>query len=261
VIPDDLRSRLDAWLADDPDERDRAELEALARDDGAAAAAALADRFRGRLGFGTAGLRGAVGAGPNRMNRAVVRATTAALAQWLRARAPAAAGDLAAEAGVVIGCDARHRSDEFADEAARVLAGAGIGVHLLPRRQPTPLLAFAVPHLRAAAGIMITASHNPPADNGYKLYLGDGAQIVPPADAQIESAIRGLGPLPEVGLAPLDSPLIVRHGDEVASAYLDLVCAGRCPRRGAGGGRGAHGPGRRRDVRRDHRVRVLARGA
>jgi len=226
VIPDDLRARLTAWLADDPDERDRAELEALAADGGEQAAAELADRFNGRLEFGTAGLRGAVAAGPNRMNRAVVRATTAALAGWLAGRGRAMVGPAAAEAGVVIGHDARHRSDEFADEAARVLAGAGIRVHLLPGPEPTPLLAFAVRHLRAAAGIMITASHNPPADNGYKLYLSDGAQIVPPADVEIESAIRALGPLSQVRLAPPDSPLIVALGDEVAAAYLDQVCAG-----------------------------------
>jgi phosphomannomutase len=226
VIPDELRARLDAWLADDPDERDRAELEELARaDTNGTAAAELADRFGGRLEFGTAGLRGTVAAGPNRMNRAVVRGTTAALAKWLRGRGRGIAGVGAAEAGVVIGCDARHRSDEFADEAAQVLAGAGIRVHLLPRRQPTPLLAFAVRHLHAAAGVMITASHNPPAYNGYKLYLRDGAQIVPPADAEIEAEIRGLGPLAQVPLAPLDSPLIARPGDEVAAAYLDLICA------------------------------------
>jgi phosphomannomutase len=220
---DDLRVRLDTWLADDPDERDRAELQALAADDGAADE--LADRFSGRLEFGTAGLRGTIGAGPNRMNRAVVRGTTAALANWLRGRGRGIAGAGAAEAGVVIGCDARHRSDEFADEAARVLAGAGIRVHLLPHRQPTPLLAFAVRHLQAAAGIMITASHNPPAYNGYKLYLRDGAQIIPPADAEIEAEIRGLGPLSAVALAPPDSPLIAHLGDEVARAYLDLICA------------------------------------
>ncbi len=225
MIPGDLRARLDAWLADDPDERDRAELAALAADDSAEAAAELADRFAGRLEFGTAGLRGKVAAGPNRMNRAVVRAATAALAGWLRGPGRAVAGTAAAEAGVVIGWDARHRSDEFADEAARVLAGAGIRVHLLPPQQPTPLLAFAVRYLRAAAGIMITASHNPPADNGYKLYLADGAQIVPPADAEIESAIRGLGPLAQVRLAGPDSPLIGQLGDEVAAAYLDRICA------------------------------------
>ncbi|HEX4658424.1 MAG TPA: phospho-sugar mutase [Streptosporangiaceae bacterium] len=228
MISDDLRGRLGAWLADDPDERDRAELEELARDDSDSAQAELADRFAGRLEFGTAGLRGAVAAGPNRMNRAVVRGTTAALAQWLLSHQPRGGGTSSrgvAEAGVVIGCDARHRSDEFADEAARVLAGAGIRVHLIPRRQPTPLLAFAVRHLGAAAGIMVTASHNPPADNGYKLYLGDGAQIIPPADAEIESAIRGLSPLSQIPLGPPDSPLITWHGDEVAQAYLDAICA------------------------------------
>ena len=245
MIDDVLRAQAAAWIAADPDPRDAADLQALldqamlaaapedkappdqglpddAAPDGAAdAAAELADRFGGRLEFGTAGLRGAVAAGPNRMNRAVVRGTTAALAGWLLERSRGAS----AEAGVVIGCDARHRSDEFADEAAAVLAGAGIRVHLLPRQQPTPLLAFSVRYLGAAAGIMITASHNPPADNGYKLYLGDGAQIVPPADAEIEAAIRDLGPLSLVPVAPPDSPLVVRRGDELATAYLDAVCA------------------------------------
>jgi len=262
MIDPDLRARIDAWVADDPDERDRTELRTLLAAGSPAAAAELADRFGGRLEFGTAGLRGAVAAGPNRMNRAVVRGATAALAGWLREQArtgmpkpvdvassglgaverhvqrhpaerdpaerdPAAGGGGAAEgwASVVIGCDARHRSDEFADEAARVLAGAGLRVHLLPPRQPTPLLAFAVRHLSATAGIMITASHNPPADNGYKLYLADGAQLIPPADADIEAAIRALGPLARVPVAARDSPLIIRHGDEVARAYIGAVTA------------------------------------
>jgi phosphomannomutase len=227
VIGDDLHREVFAWIADDPDERDRAELSALLRaatgpdsDESERAAAELDDRFSGRLEFGTAGLRGAVAAGPNRMNRAVVRGTTAALAGWLLYIDPAAA-----QTGVVIGCDARHRSEEFAQEAARVLAGAGIAVHLLPPRQPTPLLAFAVRHLAAAAGIMITASHNPPADNGYKLYLGDGAQIVPPADLEIEAATRSLDLLSRVPVTRPDDPLIVRHGDEIAAAYLDAICA------------------------------------
>jgi phosphomannomutase len=220
IASSELRATVSAWIAEDPDEADRAELTGLLADDSPAAAADLADRFSGRLEFGTAGLRGAVGAGPNRMNRAIVRATTAALAAWLHDRDPASA-----EAGVVIGCDARHRSDQFADEAARVLAGAGFRVHLLPRQQPTPLLAFAVRHLRAAAGVMITASHNPPADNGYKLYLSDGAQIVPPADAEIQAAISQLGPLSQIPLAEPGSPLISRPGEAVAQAYLDAVCA------------------------------------
>ncbi len=224
--PGELDQRVRAWIADDPSAADRGELQdllgAAARDDaaGQAAAAGLADRFAGRLQFGTAGLRGAMGAGPNRMNRAVVRAATAGLARWLREHRPDAA-----RAGVVLGWDARHHSAEFAADAAAVLAGAGVRVHLLPRRSPTPLLAFAVRHLSAGAGVMITASHNPPADNGYKLYLGDGAQIVPPVDTEIEAAIRGLGALSQIPLGPPGSPLIIRHGDEIAGAYLDTILA------------------------------------
>ena len=225
-VSGDLAQRAEAWITDDPSLEDRAELQdlldAAQRDDpaGRAAAAGLADRFAGRLEFGTAGLRGVMGAGPNRMNRAVVRAATAGLARWLHEHRPAAA-----RAGVVVGWDARHRSAGFAAEAAAVLTGAGIRVHLLPGRSPTPLLAFAVRHLSAGAGVMITASHNPPADNGYKLYLGDGAQIIPPVDAQIEAAIRHVGPLRAIPLGPPDSPLITRHGDEIAQAYLDAILA------------------------------------
>ena len=224
MVSPELRSRVTAWIADDPDERDRRELTELLNAEGAGAdeaGAELADRFGGRLEFGTAGLRGAVAAGPNRMNRAVVRATTAALAGWLLGRDEG----LARDRGVVIGCDARHRSEEFAEEAARVLAGAGIPVWRLPSRQPTPLLAFAIRRLGTASGIMITASHNPPADNGYKLYLGDGAQIVPPADVEIEAAIAAIGPLAAVPVADAGSPLIRLLGDEVARDYLDALCA------------------------------------
>ncbi len=228
TIGAELREAIEAigaWIADDPDRRDQDELRGLldlagTADGGADAAdaeAELRDRFAGRLTFGTAGLRGAVGAGPNRMNRAVVRATTAAVAGWLLD-----AGSTTTPA-VVVGCDARHRSADFADEAARVLAGAGIRVHLLPRPGPTPLLAFAVLHLGADAGIMITASHNPAADNGYKLYLSDGAQVIPPVDAEIEGRIAELGPLSAVRAANLNNPLIARHGDEVAAAYLDAI--------------------------------------
>ena len=182
----------------------------------------MRDRFADRLHFGTAGLRGVVAAGPNRMNRAVVRAATAAVAGWLLAPGPGARDE---GTSVVVGCDARHRSAEFADEVAAVLAGAGIAVHMLPLPCPTPLLAFAVRHLGAAAGVMVTASHNPAADNGYKLYLSDGAQVIPPADAEIEQRITGLGPLSQIPVAGAGSPLITRHGDEVARAYLDAVVA------------------------------------
>jgi phosphomannomutase len=222
----ELRAAAEAWIADDPDAGDRAELRglvdrafAVAGSD-ALALAELRDRFAGRLEFGTAGLRGVVAAGPNRMNRAVVRAATAAVAGWLLG----AAAD-GARPQVVIGCDARHRSAEFADEAARVLAGAGIAVHMLPQPGPTPLLAFAVRYLAASAGVMITASHNPAADNGYKLYLRDGAQVIPPVDAEIEARMAGLGPLSQVPVAADASPLITCHGDEVAQAYLDAVVA------------------------------------
>ena len=184
--------------------------------------AELRDRFADRLHFGTAGLRGVVAAGPNRMNRAVVRAATAAVAGWL-------ASEGTASPGVVLGCDARHRSAEFAEEAAGVLAGAGIAVHMLPRPCPTPLLAFAVRQLGMAAGVMITASHNPAADNGYKLYLSDGAQVIPPADADIEKRIAGLGPLARVPVAAAGSPLITRHGDEIAEAYLAAIVAAAGP--------------------------------
>jgi phosphomannomutase len=222
----DVRDQAAAWIAADVDDQDKADLTALLADASQAAAAELADRFARRLTFGTAGLRGAVAAGPNRMNTATVTATTAALARWLLDR-----DEAAAESGVVVGCDARHRSDEFAVQTARVLAGAGIRVHLLPSREPTPFLAFSIRHLRAAAGVMITASHNPAADNGYKLYLSDGAQIVPPADTDIEAAIAAVGPLADIPLAPLDSPLITRYGDAVMQAYLDAVIAelGRAP--------------------------------
>src|SRR5215471_4569444 len=189
AVQAELRATVEAWIDDDTDERDREELRALldraAGDDGAAAE--LEDRFAGRLAFGTAGLRGAIGAGPNRMNRAVVRAATAAV--------------------------------------AGVLAEAAIRVLLLPRPGPTPLLAFAVRRLAASAGIMITASHNPAEDNGYKLYLSDGAQVIPPVDAEIESRMTRLGPLTAIPAASLDDPLIVRIGDEVAEAYLQAVTA------------------------------------
>jgi len=214
----EIRQAAEAWLADDPDEGDRAELRTVL--DGLPGTAAdLADRFAGPLTFGTAGLRGPLRAGPNGMNLAVVRAAAAGLVRWLGSRG--AGGPL------VIGYDARHRSREFALETARVCTGAGRPALVLPGPLPTPVLAYAVRALDAVAGVMVTASHNPPQDNGYKVYLGEalggavgaGAQIVPPADAQIEAAIRAVGPLSSV---PLGAPGSVLPVDLVRS-YVDSV--------------------------------------
>src|SRR5262245_31866074 len=195
-----LVEHAEAWLADDPDPATREELRAVL--DGLPATLAdLADRFAGPLTFGTAGLRGPLRAGPNGMNLAVVRAAAAGLVHWL--------GSSGVEGPVVVGYDARYRSREFAEETARVATGAGRPALLLPGPLPTPVLAFAVRRLGAAAGVMVTASHNPPRDNGYKVYLGAalggeagaGAQIVPPVDARIEAAIRAVS-LPSVLLGP-----------------------------------------------------------
>ena len=183
----DLLEGAEAWLADDPDPATRAELAAAieaARVGEPAAADDLADRFVGMLQFGTAGLRGILGAGPNRMNRAVVIRTAAGLAAYLGARTPAPI--------VVVGFDARHNSDVFARDTAAVVTAAGGRALLLPRPLPTPVLAFATRHLGADAGVMVTASHNPARDNGYKVYLGDGSQIVPPADVDIAACIDAI---------------------------------------------------------------------
>ncbi|MGZ4443086.1 MAG: phospho-sugar mutase [Nocardioidaceae bacterium] len=208
----DLLERARAWAAEDPDDVTRAELEALVRaaeaDPDGADAAELADRFDGRLEFGTAGLRGALGAGPNRMNRAVVVRAAAGLAAYLR--------EQRVEGGVVIGYDARHNSDVFAEDTAAVMAGAGRRAMVLPRPLPTPVLAYAIRKLGCAAGVMVTASHNPPQDNGYKVYLGDGSQIVPPADAGISAQIDAVGRLEDV---PMASDW-ARLGDEVVEDYL-----------------------------------------
>ncbi len=191
-----------AWLAQDPDPVTRAELEDLlarAGDGDEEASADLADRFAGRLAFGTAGLRGELGAGSNRMNRVLVAQAAAGLAAYVQERA----GERTPT--VVIGYDGRRNSDVFARDSAELFAGAGLRAILLPRLLPTPVLAFAVRHLQADAGVMVTASHNPPNDNGYKVYLGgadEGAQIVSPADADIAEHIRRIADAGDVASLP-----------------------------------------------------------
>src|SRR6187397_3749475 len=165
---DSVIARARAWAAEDPDPATRAELEALIEQ---GESDELADRFDGTLEFGTAGLRGALGAGPRRMNRVVVLRAAAGLAAYLRDTGATASSAGRDAASVVIGYDARHHSDVFARDTAEVMAGAGLKAYVLPRPLPTPLLAFAIRDLGCVAGVMVTACHNPPQDNGYKVYL------------------------------------------------------------------------------------------
>mgnify|MGYP001791691204 CR=1 FL=1 len=215
--PPDLLERAISWRDDDPDEATRAELDAVlvaAQSGDVEAGADLADRFVGMLEFGTAGLRGALGAGPNRMNRSVVIRAAAGLTAYLKETSP--------QPLVVIGLDARHNSDVFAEDTAAVVVAAGGRAMLLPRPLPTPVLAFAIRHLGADAGVMVTASHNPAQDNGYKVYLGDGSQIVPPSDAQIAAHIAEVGLVADV---PRASSGWTTLNDDVLEAYLDAAAA------------------------------------
>ncbi|WP_405517258.1 phospho-sugar mutase [Streptomyces canus] len=217
---DDLIARARTWLAEDPDPDTREELAGLLDADDVTE---LTARFSGTLQFGTAGLRGELGAGPMRMNRTVVIRAAAGLAAYLKKHG-------STDGLVVIGYDARHKSEDFAQDTAAVMTGAGLKAAVLPRPLPTPVLAFAIRHLGAVAGVEVTASHNPPRDNGYKVYLGDGSQIVPPADADIAAEIAAIAslndvPRPATGWQTLD--------DAVLNAYLartDAVLAENSPR-------------------------------
>ncbi|MEU4149996.1 phospho-sugar mutase [Streptomyces sp. NPDC026659] len=206
-MQDELIARARTWLAEDPDPETRAELSALLD---AGDTDELAARFSGTLQFGTAGLRGELGAGPMRMNRAVVIRAAAGLAAYLKAKGQT-------DGLVVIGYDARHKSADFARDTAAVITGAGLRAAVLPRPLPTPVLAYAIRHLGAAAGVEVTASHNPPRDNGYKVYLGDGSQIVPPADAEIAAEIDAVVALADVPRPESGWEIL---GDEVLDAYL-----------------------------------------
>jgi phosphomannomutase len=206
-----LRERIEAWAAIDAEHG--ADLRRLLGDDPDEAARL----FDGRIAFGTAGLRAAMGPGPERMNRLVVRQTTAGLMDWLPPGPT-----------VVVGYDARRHSQRFAHDVAAVVAARGGRVELIDRPAPTPVLALAVLDRDADAGIMITASHNPAGDNGYKLYLGDGIQLVPPADAEIAAAIDAVAdsdPLPDADRAPGPSPEAVDIAEVALARHREVALA------------------------------------
>ena len=213
----DLLRRVAAWTEQDPDPQTRQQVEVLlsaATEGSDHAAAELADAFTGRLEFGTAGLRGALGPGPNRMNRVVVSQAAAALATYLLDQGLAGGR-------VIIGFDARRNSDVFARDTAEIMAGAGFAALVTADPLPTPVVAFGIRHLDCVAGVVVTASHNPPQDNGYKVYLGDGSQIVPPADAEISARIdevarHSLADIPR-------SPVYATLDDDLVMAYLERV--------------------------------------
>lgn len=215
-----------AWLRQDPDAETRDELAGIITRAAAGdtlAAADLEDRFSTRLAFGTAGLRGALGAGSNRMNRVLIAQAAAGFAGYLLQRS----GSDDARPTVVIGYDGRRNSRRFALDSAELFAGAGLRAILLPRLLPTPVLAFAVRHLGADAGVMVTASHNPPNDNGYKVYLGGsdaGSQIVSPADAEIAAHIQRVADAGDVGLLPRSDAYEVA-GEDVVDAYVAATAA------------------------------------
>ncbi|UQA55647.1 phospho-sugar mutase [Polyangium aurulentum] len=224
----DVLARAKSWLESDPDPDTRAELQRLldaASSGDETARRDIAERFSGPLEFGTAGLRGVIGAGEARMNRAVVLRTTAGLARYLLAQD----AKRARMGGVVVGYDGRRMSLEFAEDTACVLAAAGIPAFVSPVPCPTPVAAFAVSALGAAAGVMITASHNPPEYNGYKVYWSNAAQIIPPHDKGIAAAIDAspaAKDVPRMDIATARAQKLVRtFPDELERRYLSAIRA------------------------------------
>jgi phosphomannomutase len=218
-LSDDLARAIASWTEQDPDAQTRQQTDdllAAAEASDTRAVAELVDAFSGRLQFGTAGLRGALGPGPNRMNRVVVGQAAAALASYLL-------DHNLAGGRVIIGFDARRNSDVFARDTAEIVAGAGFHVMITAGPLPTPVVAFGIRYFGCVAGVVVTASHNPPQDNGYKVYLGDGSQIVPPADTEISARIE------EVAKRSLDDvPRTQSYevlGPELADAYIDRIAS------------------------------------
>ena len=222
-MSDDILERAQQWLEHDPDPSTREELRLLLASADPAARADLGERFAGPLEFGTAGLRGLIGAGESRMNRAVILRTSAGLARYLLDYDAATAK----RRGVVVGYDGRRMSREFAEDTVCALAAVGIPTHLFPIVSSTPVTAFSVIHMGAAAGVMVTASHNPPEYNGYKVYWSNGAQIIPPHDKGIAAAIAAMPPAHEIPRLDLGEALaqgICRPvPPEVERAYFDTI--------------------------------------
>jgi phosphomannomutase len=216
---EELARAIASWTEQDPDPQTRRQVEDLlaAADVGdAAAIAELVDAFSGRLEFGTAGLRGALGAGPNRMNRVVVGQAAAGLATYLLDHGLAGGK-------VIIGFDARRNSDVFAKDTAEIMSGAGFQAMITPGPLPTPVVAFGIRHFGCVAGVVVTASHNPPQDNGYKVFLGDGSQIVQPADVEISSRIDEVAKHSLYDVPRSDSYSVL--GDDVVAAYVNRLTA------------------------------------
>jgi len=219
ALSEDLLAEVDAWTSQDPDPITRQqvdELLAAAKAGDSTSLAELTDAFTGRLQFGTGGLRGHLGPGPNRMNRVVVTQAAAALAEYLL--------DLQLTGGtVIIGYDARHNSEPFARDTAEIMAGAGFHAMITDHPAPTPLVVFGIRHFSCVAGVVVTASHNPPQDNGYKVYLADGCQILPPTDDEIAARISTLAAWNLNDFPRAKSYISI--GDELRAAYLARVAS------------------------------------